>query len=669
MKRPAIAVGTAACLLLAATGTPAATLRLEELSLDSMSAGWGKPQKNQAVTGKPMSVGGERFEHGVGTHAASECWVALDGRTKQFTARVGVDDHAGSAKASLEFIVYGDGRELWRSGVCRMGEKARSCKVDLRGVTGVELVVTDAGDGMNYDHADWAEAMFEYEGTAPTIPAPAPVNEKAVLLTPPAPAEPRINGPKLCGVRPGSPFLYRIPATGERPMTFAAEGLPAGLQLDAATGIITGRVAAETTVETILTARNARGENRRPLRIVAGRQLALTPPMGWNSWYIHYNRVSDAVMRQAADQMVATGMADYGYQYVNIDDCWMVKTNSGDPTIGGATRDAAGRLLTNRRFGDMKSLTDYIHARGLKAGIYISPGPATCAGYEGSFGHEEQDARTFAEWGFDFLKYDWCSYGGKAGGKELEHLQKPYRQMWGILQTLDRDIVFNLCQYGMGEVWKWGGEVGHCWRTTGDLGLARGSRLPGFFSIGLSNAQHWEYARPGAWNDPDYILIGWVGDAHTAGEGVRTTLTPSEQYAYMSMWSLMAAPLVFSGDMARLDPFTLNVLCNHEVIDVNQDSLGRQARIARQTRHELVLVKELEDGAQAVGLFNLGEFEKPMSIAWEELGQHQPQRVRDLWRQKDLGSFDRAFETTVPRHGVAMLKIGIARQASAAGSR
>jgi alpha-galactosidase len=236
-------------------------------------------------------------------------------------------------------------------------------------------------------------------------------------------------------------------------------------------------------------------------------------------------------------------------------------------------------------------------------------------------------------------------------------LQFPYQLMWGELQKQNRDIVFNLCQYGMGEVWKWGGDVGHCWRTTGDLGLERSSELPGFYKIGFSNAKHWENARPGAWNDPDYILIGWVGDAHGMGEGKKTTLTPNEQYSYMSMWSLMAAPLIFSGDMAKLDAFTLNVLCNAEVIAVDQDPLGQQAKILRQTSDELVLVKELADGSKAVGLFNLSSLPRKMSVSWNELGISGNRPVRDLWRQKDIGAFDQTYEVEVPRHGVSLVSV------------
>ena len=334
-------------------------------------------------------------------------------------------------------------------------------------------------------------------------------------------------------------------------------------------------------------------------------------------------------------------------------------------------RDTNGAILANWNFPDMKGLADHIHSKGLKAGLYTSPGPWTCGGYAGAYEHEATDARKFAEWGFDFLKYDWCSYWQifQAGDARLTNMVSlteakglagrkfPYELMWRELQKQNRDIVFNLCQYGMGDVWKWGGEVGNCWRTTGDLGLERSSELPGFYNIGFSNAKCLEYARPGAWNDPDYILIGWVGDAHGMGEGKRTTLTPNEQYSYMSLWSLMAAPLIFSGDMAKLDAFTLNVLCNAEVIAVDQDPLGKQAKILRQTSDELVLVKELADGSKAVGLFNLASSPRKMSVSWNELGISSNQHLRDLWRQKDLGAFDRTFEVEVPRHGVSLVSV------------
>lgn len=492
----------------------------------------------------------------------------------------------------------------------------------------------------------------------------------AEMLTPPPGPAPHINGPKVYAVRPGSPFLYRIPCTGERPMKFSADNLPDGLTLDEQTGIITGKISAAGTNRMTLVAQNTHGTSKREFRIVVGQQLALTPPMGWNSWYIYLHHVTETAMRTAADQMIASGMADYGYQYVNIDDCWPRQPNSTNSEVGGPTRDANGRLLPNTRFPDIKGMVDYIHAKGLKAGIYTSPGPKTCAGFAGSWEHEAQDARTFADWGFDFLKYDWCSYGqifrngdprltntvSAQAAKGVAGYKFPYELMSREIQKADRDIVFNLCQYGMGEVWKWGGDVGNCWRTTGDLGNERDTALPGFYSIAFSNEKHWEFARPGAWNDPDYILIGWIG-ADNGKSFQRTKLTPDEQYSYMSLWSLMAAPLIFSGDMSKLDAFTLNVLCNSEVIDVDQDPLGKQGKPLRQTAGELVLVRDLEDGSKAAGFFNLGEEPAKLAVSWTELGISGDRHVRDLWRQKDLGKFDKEFQTEVPRHGVTMVRL------------
>ncbi len=480
------------------------------------------------------------------------------------------------------------------------------------------------------------------------------------MLTPkPGPA-PVIHGPRVYGARPGRPLLYRIPCTGTRPIHFTAEGLPASLRLDRDTGILSGEAPPKKGEYPItFHATNSKGKSRRGFRLVVGDTLALTPPMGWNDWYAHYHRVTDKVIRAAADALITSGMADFGYHYVNIDDCWMVKPGAADPAIGGEARSASGNILPNRNFPDMNALTAYIHAKGLMAGIYTSPGPLTCARYEGSYQHEEADARQFAAWGFDFLKYDWCSYEKIAANKSLEEAQKPYRQMGSLLRDLNRDLVFNLCQYGRNEVWRWGGDVGgQCWRTTGDLGWAKDTELPGFYSIAFSNAEHFEDARPGRWNDPDYILIGYIGDARSREALPHLTrLTADEQYTYMSMWALMASPLFYSGDMTRLDEFTLNVLCNAEVIDIDQDPLGKQARIVRRSKEEYVLAKSLEDGSVAVGLFNLTKVPRSIAVAWDDLRIEGRQQVRDVWRQEDIGVAAGTYSATVPPHGVSLTRL------------
>jgi len=639
-------------LLAGSAASAAEPVRLSSLDLSKMRQGWGKPQVNRSIREKPLAIGGKRFEHGVGTHANSVVWIDLAGGSEKFLASAGVDDAAGGP-GSVTFKIVGDGRKLWESGVMKPGQPAKAVDLDLKGVQCLLLLVSDAGDGVSFDHADWAEARFIVVGAKPkTISRPP---EEAAILTPKPGPGPRINGPTVYGCRPGNPFLYRIPTQGERPIGFSAENLPEGLKLDGKTGIIAGAVSRRGTSLVTLKAANAHGTAERKLKIVCGDLLSLTPSMGWNHWYAHYDRVTDKMMRQAADVMVASGMADVGYQYVNIDDCWMNAPRQRDPMRVGPLRDKDGNILPNKHFPDMKALTDYIHAKGLKAGTYTSPGPFTCAGFAGAYQHEARDAKQFADWGFDFLKYDWCSYGNVVkGDKSLEAMKKPYRLMGDLLKKQDRDILFNLCQYGMGNVWEWGAEVGgQSWRTAGDLGY----ELDRVFEVALKNAEHRKFSRPGSWNDPDYIQIGSIGDARSGGEPKPCPLTPNEQYSFMSLWCLMASPLFYSGDMSRLDEFTLGVLCNPEVIEVDQDPLGQCARVVPLGEETLAMVKDMEDGSKAVGLFNRGEMEAPVTAKWSELGIEGTWRVRDLWRQKDLGEMSGEIQVKVGRHGGALFRL------------
>lgn len=633
----------------------AETVWLDSLDLKTMHQGYGMPQVNRSIRETPLAIGGQKFERGVGTHATSTYRLILNGGTERFTASVGVDDAAGGP-GSVIFQLIADKRKVFDSGVMKPGQAAKRVDVDLRGVTSLVLFVKDAGDDVNFDHADWADARFIVSGRKPA-PFVVPY-EVPYLHTPkPGPA-PRLNGPTIYGARPGHPFLYRIPAQGERPMKFSASGMPKEFQLDANTGIITGTTPPRGDYKVTLRAKNSHGGDRRAFKLVSGDTLSLTPQMGWNHWYAHYDRVTDKMMREAADIMIASGMADVGYQFVNIDDCWMNAAKQRDPLRVGPARDAAGNLLPNKHFPDMKALTDYIHGKGLKAGLYTSPGPLTCGGFAGAYQHEAQDAKLFADWGFDFLKYDWCSYGEVAKtnrAPELVKFKQPYVLIGGLLQQQSRDIVLNLCQYGMGEVWKWGAEIGgQSWRTAGDLGM----ELDRIFEVALKNCEHRDWQRPGAWNDPDYIQIGYIGDARAGGLPAPCPLTPTEQYSFMSLWALMASPIFYSGDMSKLDEFTLNVLCNSEVIEVNQDPLGQCARIVTLDEDTFLMVKDLADGAIAVGLCNRGDDRVSVTAKWSDLGVKGRQPVRDVWRQKNLGRFTGEFKADVPRRGVVLVKIG-----------
>jgi alpha-galactosidase len=631
------------------------TVRLSSLELSGIRQGWGRPKQDRSVAGNVLTIGGKSYTNGIGTHAISKMKIALNQGCTRFVAEAGVDDDSkGGSGGTSEFSVMGNGKLLWKSPVLHVGERAVKVDVDVSGVDTLLLYVGDGGDGIGWDHADWADAYFLVKGPRPTAVVPRKV--QPYLLTPVPPDRPRLTGPKVFGARPGNPFLFTLTATGVRPRSFEVSGLPAGLTLDPLTGRITGMVTKAGRYQAVVRVRNAAGEAQRPLIFVIGDTIALTPPLGWNSWNCFAEAVDAQKVKDAADALVASGLADHGWSYINIDDCWMVKSGSADSVLGGPGRNPDGSYRSNRKFPDMKELADYVHSRGLKIGLYSSPGLLTCAGYMGCYGHEEQDARTFADWGFDYLKYDWCSYDKIAKDHSLPELKKPYAVMRAALDKAPRDIVFSLCQYGMGEVWQWGESVGgNCWRTTGDIDDSWQS----VEEIGFGQAGHEVFAGPGHWNDPDMLVVGQVG---WGPELHPTTLSPDEQYTHISLWSLLASPMLIGCDMTRLDPFTLNLLTNDEVLEINQDPLGIQARRVAQRGETEIWAKTLEDKSVAVGLFNRGDNPARVSANWSDLGLTGLQLVRDVWRQKNLGEFQKEVQADVPAHGVVLLKCTVANR-------
>jgi len=479
---------------------------------------------------------------------------------------------------------------------------------------------------------------FEEGRTGKTVSASEGI---PYILTPvPTPAAlPRINGAEVYGVRPGAPFLYKIAATGQPPLSYSVAGLPAGLSLDANKGLITGSLAARGTYQVRVTVNNKNGVATRPLSIICGDKIGLTPALGWNSWNCWGLSVSDEKVRASAAAM-AEKLADHGWSYVNIDDGWEDK------------RDAAGNILPNNKFPDMKALADNIHGLGLKIGIYSSPGPRTCGGFVGSYDHEDQDAATYARWGIDYLKYDWCSYGEIAPkAPTLEEYKKPYILMRSSLDKTHRDIIYSLCQYGMGEVWNWGGQLGaNSWRTTGDI-TDNWNSLSG---IGFKQDNCAPHTEPGHFNDPDMLVIGRVG----WGPSLHATrLSPDEQYTHISLWCLLSAPLLIGCDMSKLDDFTLGLLTNDEVLAVDQDALARPAVKAWDKDGIQVWIKELKDGSRAVGIFNLDDKPAKPGISLTAIGLPAKVRARDLWRQQDWPSIQQTLKAELPAHGVVLLKV------------
>jgi alpha-galactosidase len=377
---------------------------------------------------------------------------------------------------------------------------------------------------------------------------------------------------------------------------------------------------------------------------ITGPTVALTPPMGWNSWNYFAGRVTDKDIRASADQIVSTGMRDAGYIYVNIDDTWEGK------------RDANGVLSTNQKFPDMKALADYVHSKGLKIGIYSGPGTKTCAGYEGSLGHEEQDAKMYAEWGIDYLKYDLCSFipdvmqkqapGDEAAQMRLMH--QAYEKMGKALKATGRPIVFSLCQYGWDSPWEWAPALGgNSWRSTGDIEANWNS----MYTILSQQAGLEKYAGPGHWNDPDMLEVG------------NGKLSLAENRTHFTMWAMLSAPLLAGNDLPNMKPEIREILTNKDVIALDQDTLGRQASRVYSDGEVDVWLKHLAGGAGAIAIVNAGSDRvstHPFHLSLAKLGLHGPMHATDLWTGKDV-ELRNDMPIEIKSHDVLLLKVAAAK--------
>ena len=525
------------------------------------------------------------------------------------------------------------------------GEKVKSLtkKLSLRRNKPVRVTVPYSMDKMYQLTATYTDAK--------TGKVLSQSKQLKYVLTPEAPATPRFNGAPVWGVRPGSPVIYRFPVSGEKPMTFSCNNLPEGLQLTE-NGVLTGKIDKACILSFTVTAENAKGKASQDFTLKVGdNMIGQTPPMGWNSWNCWGLTVTQEKVMASTQALIDKGLVDYGYSYINIDDGWEAPK-----------RNADGTLDANEKFPSMKGLVDWLHERGLKFGIYSAPGATTCGGYLGSLGYEKEDADVWNKWGVDYLKYDWCSYENvrrEENDYGYASCIRPYLLMQKFLRQQPRDIFYSLGPLGGTQVYLWGLYCdGNSWRTAQDINDTWRSIYDVGFRQQLGKSQ---YSSIGHWNDPDMLVVGKVG--YGLGEntnGLRETrLTPDEQYTHITLWTLVSSNMLIGCDIAQMDDFTLNLLCNNEVNAIDQDLLGKQADRALKEGDIEVWSRPLADGAIAVGIFNVGEKDQQVDmkalVSRLSTVTFQVSTVRDVWRQKDLSPSE--LNCTIPSHGCRYLKV------------
>ena len=684
------------------------TVLLSQLDLSQAVQGFGKPQADRSVDGHPLTLHGQAFLHGFGTHSPGILAIDLHGGTRRFTATVGIDDEVPDGKGSANFQVLGDGHKvLWQSGVRRKGQPPQPVDVDLTGVQQIILRVTTGGDGFEYDHADWADARFVVTGTPPRTVAWKPTVTEPVIAMPALVPAPHIHPPSIVGIRAGTPLLWTLPVTGEPPLKFSARGLPNGLALNTA-GTISGTLNRDGDYPVHISVQNRAGRDTRRIHFVVGPVLAATPPMGWNS----YDCFGDSVTEDetlANARYVAAHLLPFGWDTVVVDyrwyDAFAHSNNSQTKAFAPLTMDANGRLLpAPNRFPSavesghgFKALADKVHALGLKFGIHIMRGvprnavvanlPIEGVTYTAADAANTQDTcpwcpdmygvrgstpagrayydslfRLYASWGVDIVKMDDTSSPYHTDEIEAVH---------SAIGKCGRSILYSLSP-GETPIERGKHVAGHAnmWRGLGDL-WDNWNELNHAFEVG---ARWPAFVGPGHWPDPDMLPLGRLSvGGRSVGADRRSKLSKPEQMTLISLWSLLPAPLMVGADLPANDPWTLALLTNTDVLAVDQDALGAAGRPIFSRDEWQVWAKEMADGSRAVGLFNRSDFDETLTVTAADLQLAGRCTFRDLWQRKDLGDFPGQLTMTVPAHGAALFQFqptkGLKRSSLPAATR
>ena len=639
------------------------TIWLDDLKLPVFSESISSTGYIKNGTPDSIKMGNSWFKRGISVQCISVIPFFLDSHAERFSADAGLGTVPAYANPVI-FYVIGDKKILFQSRDMKAGDDPVKVDVKLKGIRRLGLLVVNKSDSGIRVPAFWANAKLEMTGSYQ--PLPVPNTDAKYILTPPPGKEPGINSAGIFGANPGNPFLFTIEATGELPLDFSAENLPEGLTLDHRTGIISGKVSRKGTWLVDLHVKNKSGQADSKLKIVIGDTIALTPPMGWNGWNSWARNIDGKKVMSSARSMVNRGLSRHGWTYINIDDAWQ-----------GQRGGKYNAIQPNEKFPHFSEMIDSIHALGLKAGIYSTPWISSYAGYTGGssgfengifpdsirenkrayrhigkYRFETEDALQMAEWGIDYLKYDWRM--------EVHSAER----MSVALKKSGRDILFSLSNsapFAFAIDWA---RISNTWRTGPDIRDSWISLYTSAFTI-----DKWaSFAGPGHWNDPDMLVVGNI----TTGADLHPTrLTPDEQYSHVSLFCLLAAPLIIGCPIDQLDDFTLNLLTNDEVIGIDQDPRGKPGRLIFEENGVQVWIKPLEDNSFAVGMFNSNDFgktpqsyfrwgdEQPKSFTFEfvRAGLSGKYRLRDVWRQKDLGEFTGSYKTEIRHHGVVLIRM------------
>lgn len=621
---------------------------LSSLDTQYMKAGWGTTKVDKSMDNNTLTLGGVKYASGIGSHATSRIVVKLNGSVTKFHTVCGIDDEVsqnGNVNWTITLVGEGGSQEVAASGnATRNPSNPATVDVDCVGWKYI-ILDADANGADSYDHFDWANAYFEYIEQNSNPPAAV---DPAIL-------EGSLQVATTWFAQPGVKMMqHAIPVDPNAEIT--VEGLPAGLSWDARRSAIVGTIDTEGEYQYTLSCLNAVGEPMTTtVTLTVSKNLPLaTPFMGWLSWNVVEDRISEDVVKTVTDAMISSGLYDAGYNFVMMDDKWHA---------GARNADGTPQANSDRFPNGVKAAADYVHDHGMHFGIYSDAGSHTCGGMFGSYGSEETDAKAYAEWGVDIVKYDYCNVGSATSRADAE---ARYKAMGEALKNSGRDIIFYICEWGVREPWLWGPEaLGQTWRVSYDVRDCWTARSPGVGvtqSIDVMNPL-WMYSGPNRFNDADMLCTAIHGTGKSSSDLCvgKPGMTQDEYQTQFSLWCMWASPMALSFDLTKpIDDDDLRILTNTEAIALNQDRLGMQARYLGDTNGMKLYAKDLENGDVAIAVVNTNATAGTYTLDFDAVPSLEPgmsYHFRDIWAKEDLGVKSGSFDFEIPTHATRVFRL------------